>query len=94
MVGNALDGVDGVGGYSGPAAKGRGEEKAQWLVHRLGSAMGLAKRELRVISPYFVPGEEGTRWLVGKRAQGVDVSVLTNLLAANDVMAVHGGYAS
>ena len=30
---------------------------------------------------------------MGKRAQGVDVSVLTNSLAANDVMAVHGGYA-
>ena len=91
--GNALHWLDEVGVYSDPAAKGQGEGKAQWLVHRLGRAMGLAKRELRVISPYFVPGEEGTRWLVGKRAQGVDVSVLTNSLAANDVMAVHGGYA-
>ena len=91
--GNALHWLDEVGVYSDPAAKGQGEGKAQWLVHRLGRAMGLAKRELRVISQYFVPGEEGTRWLVGKRAQGVDVSVLTNSLAANDVMAVHGGYA-
>ena len=91
--GNALHWLDEVGVYSDPAAKGQGKGKAQWLVHRLGRAMGLAKRELRVISPYFVPGEEGTRWLVGKRAQGVDVSVLTNSLAANDVMAVHGGYA-
>ena len=91
--GNALHWLDEVGVYSDPAAKGQGEGKAQWLVHRLGRAMGLAKRELRVISPYFVPGDEGTRWLVGKRAQGVDVSVLTNSLAANDVMAVHGGYA-
>ena len=91
--GNALHWLDEVGVYSDPAAKRQGEGKAPWLVHRLGRAMGLAKRELRVISPYFVPGEEGTRWLVGKRAQGVDVSVLTNSLAANDVMAVHGGYA-
>lgn len=91
--GNALHWLDEVGVYSDPAAKGQGEGQGQWLVHRLGRAMGLAKRELRVISPYFVPGEEGTRWLVGKRAQGVDVSVLTNSLAANDVMAVHGGYA-
>lgn len=91
--GNALHWLDEVGVYSDPAAKGQDEGQAQWLVYRLGRAMGLARRELRVISPYFVPGDEGTRWLVGKRAQGVDVSVLTNSLAANDVMAVHGGYA-
>ena len=91
--GNALHWLDEVGVYSDPASKGQGEGQGTWLVHRLGKAMGEAKRELRVISPYFVPGEEGARWLVGKRAQGVDVSVLTNSLAANDVMAVHGGYA-
>jgi putative cardiolipin synthase len=91
--GNTLHWLDEVGVYSDPAAKGQGEGQAQWLVHRLGKAMGEAKRELRVISPYFVPGDEGTRWLVGKRAEGVQVSVLTNSLAANDVMAVHGGYA-
>jgi len=91
--GNTLHWLDDVGVYSDPAAKGEGEGQAQWLVHRLGKAMGEAKRELRVISPYFVPGDEGTRWLVGKRAEGVEVSVLTNSLAANDVMAVHGGYA-
>ncbi|WP_062356707.1 phospholipase D family protein [Pseudoxanthomonas mexicana] len=91
--GNALYWLDEVGVYADPAAKGEGEGQADWLVHRLGKAMGEAKRELRVVSPYFVPGDEGTRWLVGKRKQGVDVSVLTNSLAANDVMAVHGGYA-
>lgn len=91
--GNTLHWLDEVGVYSDPASKGQGEGQGTWLVHRLGKAMGEAKRELRVISPYFVPGDEGARWLVGKRAQGVDVSVLTNSLAANDVMAVHGGYA-
>lgn len=93
LGGNALYWLDEVGVYSDPAAKGEGEGQARWLVHRLGKAMGEARRELRVISPYFVPGDEGTRWLVGKRAEGVDVGVLTNSLAANDVMAVHGGYA-
>ena len=93
LGGNALYWLDKVGVYSDPAAKGEGEGQARWLVHRLGRTMGEARRELRVISPYFVPGDEGTRWLVGKRAEGVDVSVLTNSLAANDVMAVHGGYA-
>ncbi|WP_225590818.1 phospholipase D family protein [Pseudoxanthomonas sp. PXM03] len=91
--GTTLHWLDDVGVYSDPASKGQGEGQGQWLVHRLGRAMGEAKRQLRVISPYFVPGDEGARWLVARRAQGVDVGVLTNSLAANDVMAVHGGYA-
>ncbi len=55
-------------------------------------AMREAKLRLRVISPYFVPGELGTQLLVDSAAAGVDVNVLTNSLAANDVAAVHGGY--
>jgi putative cardiolipin synthase len=46
-----------------------------------------------LISPYFVPGGRGTRFLIKLRRRGVKVSVLTNSLAATDVLAVHGGYA-
>ncbi len=52
-----------------------------------------ARREVLIISPYFVPGEEGTQLLTGLAQRGVTVNVLTNSLAANDVAAVHGGYA-
>jgi putative cardiolipin synthase len=45
-----------------------------------------------IISPYFVPGEKGTEFLVGIDASGSDVRVLTNSLAANDVAMVYGGY--
>jgi len=55
-------------------------------------AIGDAKHELTLISPYFVPGERGTAGLVAVRAEGIDVRILTNSLAANDVAAVHGGY--
>lgn len=51
-----------------------------------------AQRELLIISPYFVPGKEGTALLVGLAQRGVRVKLLTNSLAANDVAAVHGGY--
>jgi len=50
-----------------------------------------ARQEASVISPYFVPGEEGTAFLVDIAADR-DVRVLTNSLVANDVAAVHGGY--
>jgi putative cardiolipin synthase len=52
-----------------------------------------ANRRFEVISPYFVPGERGLQALRGLRARGVDVEVLTNSLAATDVLAVHSGYA-
>jgi len=45
-----------------------------------------------IISPYFVPGEKGTEFLVGIDASGSEVRVLTNSLAANDVAMVYGGY--
>jgi putative cardiolipin synthase len=50
------------------------------------------KREVVLISPYFVPGEQGTRGLAEAARSGKLVRVLTNSLAANDVAAVHGGY--
>jgi putative cardiolipin synthase len=54
--------------------------------------MRAAQRDVLIVSPYFVPGDEGTRLLVGLAGQGIRVRVLTNSLAANDVAAVHGGY--
>ena len=56
-------------------------------------AVQSASEEVAIISPYFVPGEAGTDWLIGLVKAGVRTRVLTNSLAANDVAAVHGGYA-
>jgi putative cardiolipin synthase len=58
----------------------------------LRSAMAAAQTEVTLVSPYFVPGKEGTANLVAREAAGRKVSILTNSLAANDVAAVHGGY--
>jgi putative cardiolipin synthase len=48
----------------------------------------------RIISPYFVPGEPFTKELVKHASAGKSVRILTNSLVANDVAAVHGGYAT
>ena len=45
------------------------------------------------ISPYFVPGDDGTAALAALAGRGVKVRILTNSLAASDVAAVHAGYA-
>ena len=52
-----------------------------------------ARERVAVISPYFVPGEEVTSGLARMAGDGKSVRVLTNSLVANDVAAVHGGYA-
>jgi len=78
---------------SDPADKVEGGDKARWLVRPLAAAMLGARKSLHVVSPYFVPGDRGVRALRALRAKGVDVEVLTNSLAATDVLAVHSGYA-
>jgi putative cardiolipin synthase len=59
----------------------------------IADALRGAKREALLISPYFVPGKAGLALLLELRARGVHVAVITNSLAATDVVAVHGGYA-
>lgn len=56
------------------------------------AAMHDSAEELQLISPYFVPGKDGTEGLLMLEEEGVEVSVLTNSLAATDVAAVHSGY--
>lgn len=52
-----------------------------------------ARHEILLISPYFIPSEEGMRVLAQAVRRGVRVRVLTNALAATDVPVVHAGYA-
>lgn len=63
------------------------------IAAEIADALRLAKREALLISPYFVPGKAGLKLVQDLRARGVKVSVVTNSLAATDVVAVHGGYA-
>ena len=51
-----------------------------------------ADHELLMVSPYFVPGERGMSVLAAARTRGVRVVLVTNSLAATDVIAVHAAY--
>ena len=68
------------------------ERKDLHMLAQLDAAIGKPARELDLVSPYFVPTEEGTAALVGLVKRGVKVRVLTNSLAATDVSVVHAGY--
>ena len=50
------------------------------------------KRELFLVSPYFVPGKEGVALLSAVRRRGSRVVVITNSLASTDGVPVHAGY--
>lgn len=80
--------------YSDPAIKAFGKGQSQWLKNRLEPFMINAKQNLNIISPYFVPGKSGVKEFAQLHQQGVSVSILTNSLAANDVILAHGGYIS
>ena len=70
-----------------------GGDRRQWLVGRLAPMISGARSKALVISPYFIPGEDGTARLSELTQRGVHVGVVTNSLAATDVHAVHSGYA-
>jgi len=52
-----------------------------------------AKEEILIISPYFVPKKSGIEALIAIQERGVQVTIVTNSLAANNQPTVHGGYA-
>ena len=79
--------------YSDPPEKAFGKKKEQWLVMRLLPFWQASQRYLRFISPYFVPDNNGMKLFAELRSRKVDIGVLTNSLAATDVMLVHSGYA-
>lgn len=61
-------------------------------VQRILSLAEKAKKELLVITAYFVPGANGVAWLSTMVERGIDIHVVTNSLASTDVIAVHTGY--
>ncbi len=54
--------------------------------------MAKAKKDLLILSPYFVPGSSGVAFLTDLAKKGVRVRILTNSLSSTDVSIVHAGY--
>ena len=71
----------------------RRSETAQSIVTPLVESIRSAEKEFLVVSPYLVPRKSGVEGFKGLRDRGVDVTIVTNSLAANNQFAVHGGYA-
>lgn len=63
------------------------------LVTALASQIDEAESEVIVITPYFIPGKSGVEFWRSIVARGVRVVIVTNSLASNNHVPVHGGYA-
>jgi cardiolipin synthase C len=60
---------------------------------KLRAVIDSAREELLLVSPYFVPRNNGVRWLAEIAERGVRVRVITNSCLATDVGVVHASYA-
>lgn len=66
---------------------------ADLITAPLVEALRAAQKEVIIVSAYFVPLDSGVRFLTELEGRGVEVTVVTNSLAANNQFTVHGGYA-
>ncbi|WP_313079904.1 phospholipase D family protein [Pulveribacter sp.] len=69
------------------------QPEPETVVDGLLTLMTRTQRELLIISPYFVPGDDMKAAFAAARARGVRVRILTNSLASNDAPIAHVGYA-
>ena len=68
-------------------------DAGETVVDGLLQLMQQARRDILIVSPYFVPGAAMMDVFGQLRAKGIRVRVLTNSLASNDAPAAHAGYA-
>jgi putative cardiolipin synthase len=72
-----------------PPDRATPESRVAW---QLAARLRAAKKDVFLVSAYFVPGEVGAGQLAEAVQRGVRVEVVTNSLASLDVPAVHVGY--
>jgi putative cardiolipin synthase len=79
---------------SDPPEKAFLQKRNNWIMRELMPVVISAQHNVRIISPYFIPGAQGSAEIASMVKRQVEVKVLTNSLAATDVAAVHGAYAN
>lgn len=68
-------------------------EDAASITTPLRESLLSATTEIVIISPYFVPRKRGIEAISELQRKGINVTIITNSLAANNQSSVHGGYA-
>jgi putative cardiolipin synthase len=67
--------------------------EADSILTPLVASLLAAEKDMIVISPYFVPRKPGIKAFTELQGRGIQVTIITNSLAANNQSSVHGGYA-
>ncbi len=75
-----------------PPEKAYGDQSAPWMSTAVAGILDTVKTDVRLVTPYFVPGEAGMAVLLRLMARGVRVSLQTNALSSIDIVLVHGAY--
>ncbi|MBC7675754.1 MAG: phosphatidylserine/phosphatidylglycerophosphate/cardiolipin synthase family protein [Rhodoferax sp.] len=75
-----------------PPDKAYGKHTAPWMDTAIATILNSAKTEVRLVTPYFVPGTAGLTGLTRLAARGVKISLITNALSATDLITVYGAY--
>ncbi|MBO9667075.1 MAG: phospholipase D family protein, partial [Bdellovibrio sp.] len=80
--------------YSDPPEKlmHKIHDESQNLNFQLRPYVESAKKEILMVTPYFVPGPNGVEYFRQKVKSGISVIVITNSLASGDVATVFSGY--
>jgi putative cardiolipin synthase len=71
---------------------GKSQEDYASMRDHIGPYFKNVKRELILISPYFVPGERGVKVLIDEVERGINVGVITNSYLSNNHSVVHAAY--
>ena len=72
---------------------GKSEHETTYLTTLMRPHIEKIKNTLELISPYFVPGDEGVEYLTEMVERGINVRVITNSLASTDGIMAQSGYA-
>ena len=75
-----------------PPEKALNKRDTPWMETAVLKLLRAAQSEVRLITPYFVPGTDGLKGLVNLAERGVQISLITNALSATNSIMVHGAY--
>ena len=72
---------------------GKTEDEIVFLKSLVRPHVTAIERSFELVSPYFVPGDKGTEYLVRMVKKGIKVRVITNSLSSTDGIMAQSGYA-
>jgi putative cardiolipin synthase len=69
-----------------------GDPAEESIAQRFHAMFSMAREQVQIVSPYFIPGDDGMVRIRAARARNVNVSVVTNSLADSDEPLVNISY--